>query len=88
MFDLKTISGKSSVDNRLSESIGQTYRVLLNMTVEYNPGSLARSIKRYFELNRNAREVLVLKGRKQLSVTRKTIDDPNFFRTFIKRYGK
>jgi len=88
MFDLKTISGKSSVDNRLSESIGQTNRVLLNMTVEYNPGSLARSIKRYFELNRNAREVLVLKGRKQLSVTRKTIDDPNFFRTFIKRYGK
>ena len=88
MFDLKTISGKSSVDNRLSESIDQTNRVLLNMTVEYNPGSLARSIKRYFELNRNAREVLILKGRKQLSVTRKTIDDPNFFRTFIKRYGK
>ena len=48
MFDLKTITGKNSVDNRLSESIGQTNRVLLHMTADYNPGTLARSIKRFF----------------------------------------
>ena len=88
MFDLKTITGKSSVDNRLSESIGQTNRVLLNMVVDYNPGTLARSIKRYFELNPNAMEVLVFKGRKQLSVTRKSIVNHRFFQTFIHRYAK
>ena len=48
MFDLKTITGKNSVDNCLSESIGQTNRVLLHMTADYNPGTLARSIKRFF----------------------------------------
>ena len=51
MFDLKTISGSNSVDNRLKESIGQTNRVLLHMTVDYNPSALARSVKRHFERN-------------------------------------
>ena len=88
LFDLKTITGKNSVDNRLSESVGQTNRVLLHMTAEYNPGTLARSIKRYFELNPYAREVLVYKGKKQISVTRKSLEDANFFRTFIRRYAK
>ena len=32
LYDLKTISGKSSADNRLIESIGQANRVLLNIT--------------------------------------------------------
>ena len=88
LFDLKTITGKNSVDNRLSESVGQTNRVLLHMTADYNPGILARSIKRYFELNLYAREVLVYKGKKQISVTRKSLEDTNFFRTFIRRYAK
>ena len=35
MYDLKTISGSSSVGNRFYESIGQTNRVLLNITTEY-----------------------------------------------------
>lgn len=88
MFDLKTITGKNSVDNRLSESIGQTNRVLLHMTVDYNPGTLARSIKRYFELNPYAREVLVYKGKKEISVTKRSLEDSHFFRTFIRRYAK
>ena len=88
MFDLKTISGNNSVDNRLSESVHQTNRVLLHMKVDYNPGTLARSIKRYFELNPYAREVVVFKGMKQISVTRKSLDDNDFFRTFIRRYTK
>ena len=88
MFDLKTITGKSSVGNRLSESVGQTNRVLLHMTTDYSPGTLARSIKRYFELNPYACEVIVYKGKKEISVTRKSLDDINFFRTFIRRYAK
>lgn len=88
MFDLKTVTGKSSVDNRLTESVGQTNRVLLHITIDYNPSSLARSIKRYFEYNANACEVLVFKGKKQLSITRRSLDDKDFFKTFIRRYSK
>ena len=88
MFDLKTITGKNSIDNRLLESIDQTNRVLLHMTTDYNPWTLVRSIKRYFKLNPNALEVLVYKGKKEISVTRKSLDDTHFFRTFIRRYTK
>ena len=88
MFDLKTITGKNSVDNRLSESIGQSNRILLNMSIDYNPRTLARSIKRYFELNLYAREVLVFKGRKQLSVTRQSLADRFFFQTLYLETSK
>lgn len=75
MFDLKTIMGRNSIDNRLSESIGQTNRVLLHITVDYTPSALARSIKRYLESNPHAKEVLVFKGKKHLSVTQKSLED-------------
>ena len=87
-LDLKTIIGNNSVDNRLSESVGQTNRVLLNLAVDYNPSGLARSIKHYFESNQSACEVLIFKGKKQLSITRKSLEDTNFFRTFIRRFIK
>ena len=64
LYDLKTITGKSSVLNRLVESIGQSNRILLNISTDYNPSALARSIKRYFEKNGAALEVLIFKGKK------------------------
>ena len=66
MFDLKTITGKSSVSTRLMESIGQTNHVVLNMATDYDPRLLAKDIQAYFERNRDAREVLILKGFKVL----------------------
>ena len=88
LFDLKTISGSNSVDNRLKESIGQTNRVLLHMTVDYTPSALVRGIKRYFERNDAALEVLIFKGKKVISVTRKSLENDEFFKTFIIRYTR
>ena len=86
MFDLKTIKGKSSVMNRLLESIGQTNHVVLNMTVDYEPRLLAKDIKAYFESNRNAREVLIQKGAKSLSVSRRFVEGNDYVKMFMKRY--
>ena len=61
LFDLKTISGKNSVGNRLRESIGQTNRVLLNMANDYNTRLLASDIKSYFEESPEALEVLIFR---------------------------
>jgi hypothetical protein len=88
MFDLKTIIGNNSVDNRLSESVGQTNRVLLNLAVDYNPSGLARSIKHYFESNQSACEVLIFKGKKVLPVNRIQVQSPDFNRVFRRRYEK
>ena len=88
LFDLKTISGTASVGNRLIDSIGQTNRVLLNMTVDYNPMALARNIKNYFEKNHRAIEVLIFKGHKVISVIREDTENKNFNKIFVAKYIK
>jgi hypothetical protein len=88
MFDLKTIHGTSIVGGRLIESIGQTNRVLLNMTVEYNPIALARNIKNYFEKNPEAIEVLIFKRGKIISVLREDTESKAFHKIFIAKYIK
>lgn len=86
MFDLKSISGKSSVINRLMESIGQTNHVILNMLTDYDSRQLAKDIQSYFEANKEAREVLVMKGNKYLSVSRQFVEGSSFVKMFMKRY--
>lgn len=86
MFDLKSISGKSSASTRLMESIGQTNHVMLNMLTDYDPRQLAKDIQAYFEANREAREVLVMKGNKFLSVSRKFVEGDSYIKMFMKRY--
>jgi hypothetical protein len=88
VYDLKTISGKASVENRLFESIGQSNRVLLNINTDYNARLLASDIKSYFEANRDAIEVLIFKGKKSLPVNRSEVQSPHFNRIFRKRYEK
>ena len=88
VYDLKTISGKASVSNRLFESIGQSNRILLNMTVDYNARWLASDIKSYFEVNPNALEVLIFKGKKVLSIDRDFTLSPQYHKLFRKRYEK
>ena len=88
MFDLKTISGKTSASSRLLESIGQTNHVVLNMVANYSPRLLAKDVQFYFEVNKEAREVLIIKGSKFLSVSRQFVKGKDYVKMFIKRYLK
>ena len=88
MYDLKTITGKASVGNRLLDSIGQTNRVLLNITSDYNTRSLAFDIKQYFQINDKAVEVLIFKGGKRISITRFLVKNPSYFRMFKRKYER
>ena len=88
MFDLKTISGKTSASSRLLESIGQANHVVLNMKANYSPRLLAKDVQFYFEANKEAREVLIIKGNKFLSVSRQFVEGKDYIKMFIKRYLK
>ena len=88
MFDLKTISGKSSASSRLQESIGQTNHVVLNMATNYSPRLLAKDVHFYFEANKDAKEVLIIKGSKFLSVSRRFVEGKDYIKMFMKRYLK
>ena len=59
---------------------------MLNLTVDYNPSSLARSIKLYFERSNETLEVLLLKGKKIISITRDLTLSPDFYNIFMRRY--
>ena len=86
MYDLKTVYGKSSVDSQLLDSIGQANRILLNMTSEYNPRILAKDIRRYFERNINAVEVLIMKGARTISIIREDTLGQSYIRNFMMKY--
>ena len=88
IYDLKTIHGKASAGNRLKESIGQTNRVLLNMRCEYKAQILALDIRAYFEASPSALEVLVLKGRKLISVKKNMAQSKQFTNIFRKLYER
>ena len=49
LYDLKTVHGKGSVGTQLLDSIGQTNRVILNMTTNYNARLLSSEIKAYLK---------------------------------------
>lgn len=88
LYDLKTVFGKSSVAQNLLASIGQCNRILINMTVEYNTRSMAFAIKKYFEKNQFAVEVLIFKGRKRISIDRFKATNDDFFSKFKKAYER
>ena len=86
LYDLKTVHGKGSVGTQLLDSIGQTNRVLLNITTDYNPRVLAKDIRRYFERNANAIEVLIMKGTRTISVIRENTLSKSYIRNFMMKY--
>ncbi|MBO7539027.1 MAG: hypothetical protein J6T44_07070 [Prevotella sp.] len=88
MYDLKTISGKASLENRLMESIGQTNHVLINVCTKYNPRLMATQIRSYFQINPKAIEVLVYKGKKAIVVTRRIAENPLFLIQFQRKFVK
>ena len=87
-YDLKTVFGKSSVGDSLIDSIGQCNRILLNIQVDYSTRSLASEIKRYFEINDKAVEVLVFKGGRHFSIKRVTISRGDYFVLFKRAYER
>ena len=87
-YELKTISGRNSVSNRLEDSLGQSNRVLIHLTVNYKASLLALAVKRYFETNKDAIEVLIFKGRKRISVSRELSQSKSFYGLFMRSYFK
>ena len=88
IYDLKTVYGKSSVGTNLQDSIGQCNRILLNIQIDYSTRLLTSDIKKYFETNKDAIEVLIFKGRKRISVNRRHTMNPSFYSVFKKMYEK
>ena len=87
LFDLKNISGRNIVHTRLKESIAQANRALLNMP-QYNTRKLVHDIRKYFVKQPDAIEVLIFKGKSEISVFRRFALSTRFYFEFKKMFEK
>ena len=87
-FHRRTGQIASDVSSSLIDSIEQCNRVLLNIQLDYNTRSLAFDIKRYFEINEKAVEVLIFKGKRHFSIRRFTVTRSDYMPLFKKFYER
>lgn len=88
MFDLKTITGRNSVGNRLKESIGQTNSVLLNLKCTYGIRNITDEIRRHFEISPSAVEVLIFSGNKEISIKRNVATSKGFLKMMMNSFRR
>lgn len=81
-YDVKTITGKNSVNHRLNESITQFRRVILNLAIDYNIRNLYREIKKHFYTNKDALEVIIYKGKKEIKMDKNMTSEIEFRKFF------
>ena len=86
MYDLKTITGKNSVGNRLKESLGQTDRVFLNLQTDYSIRRLIQEIRHYFEISTDVQEVLIYSGNREVSVKRNIALSKGFLKMMMNSF--
>ena len=62
--------------------------ILLNICTTYNSRLMAIQIRNYFNVYPDALEVLIYKGKKTISVTRRFVESPLYLIQFIQKYEK
>lgn len=70
LYELKTILGNNSVANRLKDASSQANRILLHLTLKYNPRKLAKELTGFMNNNPSVLEVMIFFRKKSLLVKR------------------
>ena len=85
-YDVKTITGENSVMNRLLEAYEQSHRVILNESATFDSRKMAHTIKSFFMDHPDFLEVVVLNGKKEISITSEWARTKRFEREFRKAH--
>ena len=83
---LKSLEG-AAFGAKLKESIAQGNRALLNMP-QYNTRKLVHDIRKYFVKYPDAIEVLIFKGKNEVSVSRRFALGARFYFEFKRMFEK
>jgi len=78
----KTLNGKNSLDNRLRGGARQAERVLVDVIGTDDPRYIASTIEAAFEQNNGLSEVILLKGSREIKVSRREVNHKSFFEKF------
>ncbi len=83
-FDLKTISGKNGIDNRLSGVAEQASRALIRYEQKQNHRAAAKAIQQYFKGSDNVKEIWILKGDEIICIDRNFAVQKDFIQEYFK----
>ena len=84
VFDLKRVQSIDSLMQDLIKSEGQTDRVIVKMNNNGNTRIIINAIKKYFEKVSDAKEVMIFKGKRKISVERNFFEKSNYYQRFFK----
>jgi hypothetical protein len=88
LYELKTIYGTGSLENRLIDASKQADRIVLNMVGNVDSRYVAGTIKDFYLNNRQIKEIKVLLGGKPIDVYRNQIERKDFLKNFMDRWAR
>jgi hypothetical protein len=88
LYELKTIYGVSSLENRLEAGSMQADRIVLNIVGNINSRYVANTIKDFYFRHKYIKEIIVLLGGKLIDVYRNQIERKDFLKKFMDRWAR
>jgi hypothetical protein len=88
LYELKTIYGVSSLENRLQAGSLQADRIVLNIVGNVDSRYVADTIKKFYLQNRQIRDIKVLLGGKPIDIKYKHVSQKNFTKTFMGKWAR
>jgi hypothetical protein len=88
LYELKTIYGVSSLENRLEAGSMQADRIILNIVGNVNSRYVADTIKDFYLKNKQIKEIKVLLGGKPIDVILKRVKKKDFIWLFMRQWAK
>ncbi|MDD1539412.1 hypothetical protein [Riemerella anatipestifer] len=82
----KTINGKSTIKQRLIEASTQSDRAILDIVGTKDTNEIYGNIKWFFENNDNVKEIIMFKGSRLISLTRRHLGSKISKKNFIKQW--
>jgi hypothetical protein len=88
LYELKTIYGVSSLENRLEAGSMQADRLILNIVGNVNSRYVADTIKDFYLRHKYIKEIKVLLGGKPINVRCGQLKDRKFTKKFMDRWAR
>jgi hypothetical protein len=88
IYELKTVYGENSLENRLDTGVLQSERIILNIVGRANSRYVADTIKKFYMRNKCIKEIKVLLGRKPIDVTMKRVKKKDFVWLFMRQWAR
>jgi hypothetical protein len=88
LYELKTIYGKNSVENRLNSGAEQSDRIILNIVGNVTSRNAGDAIQKFYLKNPQIKEIKVLLGGKMIDIRYGQVREAKFIDSFMKRWAR